>query len=325
MKVEKLIAILLAVAVFAGLGAYALSAGITDIETDSSEEALPEIRVEEKEEEQDQLSYKTDLPFELELKDLAPLDGAVYEGWIVKGEDKLSFGTFNTNSFGQIIGDLVSNETVEDGDQIVVTIEPQPDTDPGPSATVILAGTVGDGVTELAFPLDVSEFSGKYVTGTPSDGEGNNEDAGIWFMDLTNGLNAGLDIPVAPDGWIYEGWVVIDDNPYSTGKFSDPATADDFNGFSGPDPVPAFPGEDFLANLPNGLQAPYDLNTGRVNAVISIEPFVDGVDPTGDGPAQIKPLSILIPLDLDDHDTQDMESNTDNIPSGSALIEEAEL
>lgn len=325
MKIEKVIAIVLAVAVFAGLGAYALSAGITSIETDVAEESQPEIEtVEQEEQEQPELSFTTDLPFDLDLENLAPLDGAVYEGWIVKGDDKISFGTFNTNTFGQVLGNLVSSEPVADGDEVVITIEPQPDPDPGPSGIVILAGAITDNEAELAFPIDVSTFSGKYILATPSDGDGSNEDAGIWFVDLTNGLSAGLDIPVAPEGWIYEGWVVIEGVPYSTGKFADPATADDFNGYSGPQPTPAYPGEDFLVNLPAGLEAPYNLNNGRVSAVISIEPYINGVDPTGSGPAQVKPLSVTIPLDLKDHETQDMELSLESIPSGSATVTSSE-
>lgn len=322
MNIEKAIAIILAVAVFAGLGAYALNAGITDVDTDNAQQALPEIVVDETEVEVEEFEFRTDLPFDVEFDGLEPLDGALYEGWIVKGEDQLSFGTFNTNTFGEISGDLVTNETVENGDQVVITIEPLPDDSPDPSPTVILAGTIEDGEAELAFPIDTSDFAGNYILATPSDGEGNNEEAGIWFIDNSDGLEAGLEIPNAPEGWIYEGWIVIDEIPYSTGKFTDPATADDFNGFSGPEPTPEFPGEDFLANLPNGLEAPYDLNDGRVTTVLSIEPFINGIDPTGDGPAQAKPLSVRIPLDLDDHTISELELTQEGIPSGSVVADD---
>ena len=106
---------------------------------------------------------------------------------------------------------------------------------------------------------------------------------------------AGLDLPILPDGWVYEGWGVTQGTPLSTGRFTDPAAADDASPFS--DGGPAFPGEDFLTDLPDGVTPPVDLADGSSLIVVSVEPDLAGIDPTGSGPFALKPLALEVPED----------------------------
>lgn len=260
-----------------------------------------------------------DFPINLELSNLQPLNSGAYEGWVVRDGAKHSFGRFNMDADGGINGDLALSDVVPaNGDTIAISIEPENDTDPEPSATIVLAGEITGGVASLEFPVDVSEFAGKYIIATPTTSTTDDETAGVWFT--TTGSDAGFDIPVAPAGWIYEGWTVFDGKPITTGQFSDPSKADLFSGFSGSGDFPAKPGEDFIHNLPNGLTGPIDLSDGTSVVVLSLEPFQDGVDPTGDGPAQVKPLTGMIPEGAADHTPYDLTLSKDSVPSGSAAL-----
>lgn len=91
-------------------------------------------------------------------------------------------------------------------------------------------------------------------------------------------------LPTLPAGWAYEGWVVGDSGPLSTGTFTAFNSADASAPFSGPVGGPPVPGEDFFENAPAGETFPLDVR-GRT-IVISVEPVPD------DSPAPfvLKPL-----------------------------------
>ena len=301
---SKIAALAVAVIALLGVGAFALN-GDSDSE-DTSTSTSNNTSVE----------ATTGLD-ELTIDNLAPLEAGLYEGWVVQGDDKLSFGTFNTDEDGNVIGELsLDGITAQDGDTVAISIEPVPDDDPEPSPVIVLAGIIEDGSAELAFPLDVASFSGGYITGTPTNDPTGLENSGVWFVDPTDGPSASLNIPDAPEGWVYEGWVVYEGTPYTTGRFASANAGDDFNDFSGTTgTTPNFPGEDFVNNLPDGSDY-WDLANGTSTVVVSIEPDIDGVDPTGDGPAQLKPLSHLISEDIVDHTLTDLELDS-SVPSGS--------
>lgn len=80
-------------------------------------------------------------------------------------------------------------------------------------------------------------------------------------------------LPALPAEWAYEGWVTIDGVDVTTGRFSDPSTADDFDGFSGDQGGPPWPGEDFLLNAPPGTTFPVDL--AGMTTFVTIEPAQD--------------------------------------------------
>ena len=242
----------------------------------------------------------------------------VYEGWImVVGSPKTTGrftvdenGLLSQTSFTLDIADVNSATT------FILTIEPAVGDDPSPSAVHILAGdfsgnsgqlTIGHGA---ALGNNFANSSGSYILATPTDGAMNNENSGIWFLDLSSGSpSVGLSLPTLPAGWKYEGWAVSG-GPISTGKFTSLTTVDEFDGFSGTMGGPPFPGEDFLVNAPSGFTFPIDLAGGK--AVISIEPDPDN----SPNPFLLKPLVGDIPANALDHTTYDLGQNL-NFPTGT--------
>ena len=256
----------------------------------------------------DDVAMADDSPFlSLGFTGLQPLgDAAVYEGWVIIDGAPVSTGRFSIAEDGSVVaeadGGHVFARPDAEASAVVVTIEPADDPDPAPAASKVLAGDVVDGFADLtiahpgALGTDFSEASGVYILGTPTDGDGNNELSGVWFIDLP--LAAGLDLPALPDGWHYEGWAVIDGVPVTTGRFVDPATADDFDGFSGDQGGPPFPGEDFIVNAPDGLVFPTDLTQASI--VISVEPEPDD----SPAPFPILPLVSKVADGIGDHQVQ---------------------
>ena len=226
---------------------------------------------------------------------LEVLSEGVYEGWLIVGEDKISTGTFKDPAAAA----MTTTTDPATADMFVLTIEPDDDADPDPSGIVVLSGAFGtDGApSALSFGADLSSAAGGFFLRTPTDDATNatpNDEAGVWFIDPTGPMMApGLSLPALPAGWVYEGWAVTQGTPLTTGRFSDPAMADLDAPFS--DPGPPFPGEDFLTNLPMGVTPPVNLADGSSMIVISVEPDLAGVDPTGPGPFAIKPLALPIP------------------------------
>lgn len=243
----------------------------------------------------------------------------VYEGWIIVNGTPVSTGTFTSVSFPQTF--TVNYNQLSNAAKFVLSIEPVNDTDPAPSDTKILVGdfsgnsaTMGSGTVG-----DFSNAAGKYILATPTNGAMTNENSGIWFLDLASGSPvAGLTLPTLPNGWKYEGWVVINGIPVTTGKFTKVAATDEFNGFSGATALPMpngadgfFPGEDFLQGAPMGLMFPTDIAGGT--AVISIEPEPDN----SPMPFTLKPLVGNIADDATDHTTYAMGQNLTSFPSGT--------
>ena len=166
-----------------------------------------------------------------------------------------------------------------------------------------------------ALGTNFSTAAGVYILATPTDGADTNENSGIWFLDLSTGSPAvGLDLPVWPDGWVYEGWAVIDGVPVSSGRFTEVDTVDQDDPFSGTEGGPPFPGEDYLFNAPSGLSFPTDLS--GATGVISVEPSPDD----SPAPFTLKPLVAQISADATDHTTYQLGNNATGLPSGSATV-----
>lgn len=246
---------------------------------------------------------------------------AIYEGWLIVNGAPISSGTFSVDANGTMSKTSFSvNATeLEDATTFVLTIEPVPDNDAGPSDVHLLAGdfssssaglTVGHGA---ALGSDFSSSAGKYILATPTNGSDTNENSGIWFLDPSGASAvAGLTLPTLPAGWKYEGWVVMNNQPVTSGKFTALNTVDEADPFSGPMDGPPFPGEDYLENAPDGLSFPTDISNGT--AVISIEPDPDN----SPAPFTLKPLVAGIPDMALDHTPYDMGQNLGSFPSGTA-------
>ncbi|MCG8311322.1 MAG: hypothetical protein MI975_28295 [Cytophagales bacterium] len=253
------------------------------------------------------------------LEDLG--SDAIYEGWLIVDGAAISSGTFSVDANGTMSKTSFSvNATdLDKASTFVLTIEPVPDNDAGPSDVHLLGGdfsgtsaglSVGHGA---ALGDDFNSSAGKYILATPTDGPDTNENSGIWFLDLGGGSPAvGLDLPTLPAGWKYEGWVVINGQPVTSGKFTAVDEVDEDDPFSGDMDGPPFPGEDYLRNAPAGLNFPTDLSGGT--AVISIEPDPDN----SPNPFTLKPLAAGIPAMAMDHLTYTLDKNLGSFPTGTA-------
>jgi len=237
-----------------------------------------------------------------------------YEGWVIVDGAPVSTGVFSVDANGtptQLNFEL-SQDNFDGASTFVLTIEPSPDPDPAPSKVHILAGDFDGDQAGLsvdhgaALGNDFSSATGNFILATPTDGGSDtDENSGVWWLDPSAGPGAGLNLPELPEGWAFEGWAVIDGKPLSTGTFTSVAGSDDFSGFSGTAGGPAFPGEDFLTNAPDGLTFPVDLSDKTV--VISIEPVPDN----SAAPFRLKPLVAQVPTDALDHTVYTMNNNAE--------------
>ena len=271
----------------------------------------------------DDSSLTGEASFTLDIDGLEDLGADfVYEGWLIVNGAPVSTGVFSVNASGDLSQTSFSVDAsdVDNASTFVLSIEPKDDSDPAPSATKMMAGDFNGTSAALSIaPVgDFSNSAGKYILATPTDGPDTHEKSGIWFLDLaTGGPTEGLMLPELPEGWKYEGWVVINGMPVTSGTFRNTSATDDADPFSGPMGLPDingmngfFPGEDYLMNAPSGLNFPTDLAGGT--AVISIEPYPDN----SPNPFTLKPLVHNIPASAEDHFVYDMGQNL-NFPTGT--------
>ncbi len=260
---------------------------------------------------------------------LEPLAEGHYEVWaIFPDETKLSLGAFNFDPQGNTISlagyrinDFTSSRDLRDARKIAITIEPRGDKDPGPSGIIMLIGDISNGRANLSFKaIDLSSASGQFILATPSAG-GKDPTSGIWFLRKEGDkLSIGLQLPSLVAGWKYEGWAVTQGVPLSTGKFSSADKADESAPYSESGATPPFPGEDFFRNAPPGMSFPVNLADGSSLAVITLEPDINGSDPTGAGPFSIKFLVAHIAQRLAPLTNSDMTLDLSGLPSGTASL-----
>lgn len=190
----------------------------------------------------------------LDLTGVQPLtDGFHYEVWTYVDGAPVSTGKFNVTAGGALV--TLAGETIKGGvfdidtgadrvTSVMVSIEPTGDADAVPAATRILAGDVSDGVAALtvgnsrAIGDTFESANGFYILATPTDGHlRTDEKSGIWFRRAVDQLEPdprGLFLPELPDGWLYEGFVDIQGQPVTSGKFWNPWDIDMSAPYSGP-------------------------------------------------------------------------------------------
>lgn len=222
----------------------------------------------------------------------------VYEGWVIVDGAPVSTGTFSSVTFPQTFS--VATADLTTATTFVLTIEPAGETGSAalmPANTKILSGAFSASTATLTINDQVGNFensAGTYILATPTDNVDNHE-SGVWWLDNTSGTpELGLDLPDLTDnpGWTYEGWVVLNGTPITTGTFDSPNSADNFDGFSATDNSgPNFPGEDLLINAPAGQVFPTDIRGGVV--VISVEPVPDN----SAAPFTLKPIVGMVAED----------------------------
>jgi hypothetical protein len=214
----------------------------------------------------------------------------------------------------------LDKQQVASATDFVLTIEPYPDNSPLPSGIAILAGSFSNNDASLkinhpkALNTDFASSTGKYLLTTPTTTTKADELSGIWFIDNTSGTPMpGLNLPALPAGWKYEGWVVMNNQPLTTGKFSSGTGADMEAPYSGTEAAgPPFPGEDLIKNAPTGFTFPTSLAGSK--AVITIEPSPDN----SPKPFFLKSLTADIPANASPMMSYSMMVNT-NFPAGTAM------
>lgn len=256
----------------------------------------------------------------------------MYEGWVMvpSAADPavnvpVSTGIFSVDANGALSQTVfdISPENADAANTFVLTIEPTVDPDAAPSGTKYMGGAITNGMATASITHASSlgtaftDVTGEYILAVPSDDTAMPAGTfynGVWFLNNSSGSAvAGLgNLHTLPTGWRYEGWVVVNGTPISTGTFTT-ASGSDSDGAgatAGPNAGPPFPGQDFLSPLT-------DLRGGAV--VVSIEPYPDN----STAPFTLKPLSGDIPAAPtmgDVHTLNNIAAST--YPSGSISIQQ---
>jgi hypothetical protein len=249
------------------------------------------------------------------LEDLG--EGWAYEGWLIDNGAPVSTGTFTVDG-GGVQSQIYFPTPVSSLGAVsafVLTIEPVPDGDPAPSHVHILGGDVVAGRAALsidhmaAIGTDFAHAAGSYILAAPSAGGSAPYSNGIWWLDPAGAPDPSLALPDLPEGWVYEGWVVGDDGPVSTGRFTSVSGADSDGAgpAGGPMDAPPFPGQDFV-------DPAMDLVGGV--AVISVEPEPDN----SAAPFTLKPLMDPVIDDVGEGVLQPMSLNPAAPPTGHAVL-----
>lgn len=262
---------------------------------------------------------------ELNISGLENLgSNARYEGWVIIDGNPVSTGVFTVNNSGQLSQTVFevpgSGGSLKNAAAFVLTIEPYPDNSPAPSEQHLVAGNFNENTANLsighpaALNTTFASASGNFLLATPTTASTMDELSGLWFINNSSGSGAaGLNLPVLPAGWRYEGWAVINGMPVTTGVFMSGNMADASAPFSGPLAGPPFPGEDFIINAPAGLIFPTNLSGSM--AVVTVEPYPDN----SAAPFLLKPFVRMIPNPAAQHFTYSMNLNSGSFPSGTAV------
>lgn len=219
------------------------------------------------------------------LKNVGP--DYVYEGWIVVDAVPQSAGRFSVNDAGEFSETTfaVDTDDLNAASAYILTIEPSPDNDDGPSGVILLAGNFTGETSilsidhESAFGYDFTSASGSFILATPTNADNSDENSGVWWLEPGLITSSSLNLPDLPSGWKYEGWANLGSNAVSTGKFTSPSGSDESNTYSGTLDAPDFPGEDFLNNAPVGLSFPTNLADQSVMITVEPDPDTDPVTP----------------------------------------------
>tara|TARA_R110001632_G_scaffold36869_4_gene93125 strand:- start:1234 stop:2094 length:861 start_codon:yes stop_codon:yes gene_type:complete len=202
----------------------------------------------------------------------------VYEGWVIVNGVPVSTGTFTSVDFPQTFS--VDSDNLSTAEAFVLSIEPAVDSDPEPAPTKVLRGAFSGNSATVSTEIvgDFTTATGSFFLRTPTDenaGNNMNDQYGVWFGVPGMPPTPDFVLPTLPAGWAYEGWVIGDAGPISTGTFTAFNTSDSGNLLSGTlnNAGPPVPGEDFFNNAPAGETFPLDVR-GRT-VVISVEPVPD--------------------------------------------------
>lgn len=243
-----------------------------------------------------------------------------YAAWILENGNTRLMGPITINADGEGIFSFAPiSDNIADATSILITIEDNSVAYNSPSETQVLDCNFGTSdqaiLTANAIGSDFGGISGNYILSSPTTSSSSTDNSGIWYV--TQDINQGLQLPVLAAGWKYEGWVMFNNIPVSTGKFTDAGSLDESNIYGGSeDPFP-YPGEDFNnpAVAPTGVNFPQDLK-GKVTK-ITLEPFPDNSS---------DPYNMVILIDTISNPSvtninYKLNTSLENLPSGSVTKE----
>ena len=279
---------------------------------------------------------------ELDITGLQNLgNSAWYEVWI-KGsgggkETQTSAGVFTVDDHGALsqtafdinLGYLQEALTVfltveEDADAGVRYNITGPDTNMvidtlyEPSKYVILAASIKANNGTFSFghediiDYNFDTITGTYILDTPTNTLVSGL-SGVWFVNDTSSAGdtkfAGLTLPVLPARWTYEGWVELNGQPVSTGKFSNPGIPDKKAQYSGDSLSWAynFPGEDFISDSTGMFTFPTNLSGAELYVTLEAPHPANA-----NSPFTIKLLTATIPANAQTKTVYEMQNNIAN-------------
>lgn len=265
----------------------------------------------------------------VDTDNLKPLqDGFTYKVWAKVGFEYYSTEGFNVTETGQFLTQVgefrdksfVLDADLTDAEVVFITVEGKSSTSNAPSKSIVMAADVTGNVSQLssshslALGGSIAGQSGQLTILTTSDVDTSNDEHGVWFLTVSNGvMSPGLSLPTLNEGWKYEGWVDVGGHRFTTGKFVSNTRNDEFQPHSYND-VPLFPGEDFLLNPPDGVVFPLNLSGAVVT--ITVEPNADdSFDPYG-----IKVLSATLPASIQAGSVHPLTSANAVFPTASVTI-----
>jgi len=227
------------------------------------------------------------------LRTLDPATEGAYEAWAkASGGDYRSLGRF---VYGPSVT-LPLTQPLDDGTELLISVERPGDADAIPSTQKLLRGTLRGGAADLTVvgavtqgTLQLRTRPGQFTMFSPSDnalnGYPSHEESGVWLFnmrpELTDQNDMWVRLTQLSTGWTYEGWMVRDIGTpnaiwLSYGKFTPDYTGtvntrDDtgWGPFSGvvdfrTDGEEEFPGDDWISNplnfaVPSALTLPLNL------------------------------------------------------------------
>lgn len=229
------------------------------------------------------------------------------------------------NEVGGIIQDGIFNLPIEANKVISARLLIFDDSNLAqPLLIPFLGGVIKNDRSLLTFnQVDFTSSAGQFMLASPTDNNSLvNERSGLWFGDAVKNQPKLL-LPDLPNGWVYEGWALIDEQPLTTGRFKKTNRQDLFSGFSDNQGItPSFPGEDFLRDPPVGvffgLEFPLDL-VGQ-SAMVTIEPDNNGTDPGGAGPFGAIILKKDISRLAESGKLYDLDLALDTLPKATVVL-----
>ena len=263
----------------------------------------------------------------LRVTGLVPLtvNEGTYHAWAVFERNRTEpLGPFNVDAAGQIV-DLDGQPfqqfeatTFNAGDAlgVLVTFEPIGRQVEGPSSFQILSGAFVNNVAPLSvpFPGEIASGNGSVRIFTPTNGPDSNESSGFWFVDSAG--DPSLSLPAPTQQLTYELFIDTAGETLTLGRFEDPEMPDTTNSFSGVDPAPQAPGEDFLINPPEGSSLIFPLDLSGTRITVSLEGRFEDVTTR----SQLIVLEGFLPAGLRGGEIITLINRTADFPTGSAVL-----